>query len=137
MNHYARSMAALMAIPAHWEIDIVVPVPLHRRRLRKRGYNQSELLARHICKREGLRLEAGALRRIKDTTSQTHKHKQERMKNVFAAFVVVSPDAVKDKTILLIDDVITTGATLGECALMLKHYGAKRVYALTYCAAID
>jgi ComF family protein len=137
MNHYARSMAAFMTVPPEWGIDIVIPVPLHKRRLRTRGYNQSELLARCICKREGLKLESGALRRIKDTTSQTHKHKDERIKNVFAAFAVVKPDVVKDKTILLVDDVITTGATLGECAIMLRHYGAKRIYALTYCAALD
>jgi len=112
-------------------------VPLYKLRERKRGYNQSELIARHICKREGFKLEAGALRRIKDTASQTHKQRDERLKNVFAAFTVAKPDAIKDQTILLIDDVITTGATLGECALMLRYYGAKRIYALTYCAAID
>lgn len=118
------------ALPLDEQLDVVVPVPLHWTREFSRGFNQAELLAREITRRRGLPY-APALRRIQATTSQARMSRSERRRNVATAFVARRPAAIAGKTVLLIDDVHTTGATLGACALALKRAGAKRVVALT------
>lgn len=110
-------------------IDWVVPVPLHPKKRRMRGYNQSQLLAESFCKRTGLSLRGEVLLRQRDTLSQAHLKRQERLINMLGAFAAL-PD-VKGKRILLIDDVATTGATLEGCAAALKQAGAKQVMAFT------
>lgn len=115
--------------------DIVVPVPLHSSSLRERGYNQSGLLAREFVSQTGttgsIQLIENALVRVKKTKSQTVLSKSERFSNMESAFQAAKPEALKDKAVLLIDDVCTTGATLNECAKTLKKAGAKEVYGLT------
>ena len=109
--------------------DLIMPVPLHKRRLRWRGFNQSELLARSI----GLTIpiDNTSLIRNKYTTSQVKvKSRKKRISNIKNAFCVTQPAKIKEKSILLIDDVITTGSTLEECAKVLKKAGAKKVNAL-------
>ena len=110
---------------------LTMPVPLHPKRLRERGYNQSLLLARHVAAELDTELDFLSLRRVKYTLSQTGLGKEERRKNVRRAFRLVNPDAVKGKTVLLIDDVATTGNTLNECSRMLVRSDCKKVLCLT------
>lgn len=109
--------------------DVLVPVPLHSRRLRSRGYNQSALLAREIGKRLNLPVREDLLVRIRDSRPQVEtKSQRERRENVAGNFA--SHADVSGLAVLLIDDVATTGSTLSECALALKDAGAVRVHAL-------
>ena len=113
-------------------VNLVIPVPLFTSRQKKRGYNQSELLARAFCQKTGFALDAKSLVRVRDTGSQTKLGRQERVSNMNGAFAVKKPAAVKGKTVLLIDDVATTGSTLEACAQALRSAGAKRVLAYTF-----
>ena len=114
------------------EVNYVVPVPLFAKRLRKRGFNQSEFLARAFAKSAGLPLDPLCLVRGRDTGSQTKLGRKARLENLKDAFVCVAPDKIKGKTILLIDDVCTTSATLEACAVALKKAGAKNVFGFTF-----
>ena len=113
------------------EIDIIIPVPLFGIRERERGFNQSLLIARGLFNSAGPSVESRWLIRKKSTRSQTEMGRDERKKNVHQAFEVQMPDKILGKRILLVDDVVTTGATLNECAAELKKAGAKAVYGLT------
>jgi len=116
---------------SHLQEILIIPVPLHRRRLRERGFNQSLLLARAVSKHLGARLDYLSLGRSKYTTPQTGLSKEKRKKNVKDAFLVVNPGRVRGQIILLVDDVFTTGHTLNECARTLKRSGARTVICLT------
>lgn len=138
--HLAKALGPLLAsFGKEWlreERDpLIVPVPLHPKRLRQRGYNQSLLLARHVAARLGASLDFLSLRRIKDTKVQTGLKRDERRKNVRKAFEVVDRKAVKGKTIVLVDDVATTGSTLNECAKVLRKAGCRKVYGLVLARA--
>lgn len=111
--------------------DEIVHVPLHPRKERVRTYNQAFLLARGLARRIDVPFAPRMLRRVKYTESQTGFNAWERRKNIRGAFVVEDPDWVRGRTILLIDDVMTTGATVNECSQMLKESGAAGVYVLT------
>lgn len=113
----------------HWPIDLIVPVPLAKKRLNERGYNQSEMLGACLSQDRGIPCRSGLLRRIRETDQQARLSSERRMANVRDAFE--ASDAVKELSILLIDDVVTTGSTLNECARALKGAGARAVYALT------
>ncbi|MBE7413767.1 MAG: ComF family protein [Deltaproteobacteria bacterium] len=112
----------------------VVPVPLHPKRIRERGFNQSLLLARALCKGLGLPLARAGLERTRDTEKQTGLGADERKKNVAGAFRVRKPGSFRGMRVLLIDDVYTTGATIRECARALRKDGAE-VMALTLARA--
>jgi ComF family protein len=114
---------------------LVVPVPLHFRRLRQRGFNQSLLLARRLSRKYCLPLDFTTLRRIRATVPQTELSAAERRKNIRGAFAVFQAQAVREKDILLVDDVFTTGATVEECARVLLKAGANRVDILTLARA--
>lgn len=116
--------------PLFKETDVIVPVPLHKKRLLTRRYNQSALLSGKLSLELGLQHNPSVLRRVKDTPPQ-QGNMNKRSKNVCGAFTVDENSYVKNKTILLIDDVYTTGATAENCAKVLKKAGAKRVYVLT------
>lgn len=116
------------------DINMVIPVPLHEHRLKLRGYNQSELLAKEISRELDLPLAAHALCRFKDTPSQTGLTKTRRHENLLNAFQIKDANAIKGKNILLVDDIYTTGATVESCAQIMKNGGAKSVYVVT-CAA--
>ena len=118
------------AIPRDKAFDLVVPVPLHWRRKLDRGFNQSELLARPVAKRYGLR-PVNALRRKRPTGVQAGLSNAKRRLNVSGAFVVKKKSEVAARRVLLIDDVMTTGATLSACAEALKRAGARYVAVLT------
>ena len=112
----------------------LVPVPLHARRLRERGYNQSHLLAAALAERVSLPVDDSMLVRTRYTLPQVGLSAQERQENVRDAFACVS-DSPAGKLVVLIDDVYTTGATLNACALALRDRGAWTVSALTLARA--
>ena len=114
--------------------DVVVPVPLHPARKRERGFNQAELLAELLSARAGLPLR-NALERIRYTTTQTAFDRAERMENLHNAFRLRKNADVRGWRVLLIDDVLTTGSTLSECARVLKAAGAISVHAATAARA--
>ena len=116
--------------------DLLMPVPLHPARKRERGFNQSEILAEMVSERINVPLAKGILRRIKNTKDQTNLSAEQRRENVAGAFSVSHPERISGKRIILVDDVITTGATLKECAKVLKEAGAKRIVAATLVVAM-
>jgi ComF family protein len=118
----------------HWQmqliemnIDMIIPVPLHVSRKRQRGYNQSEELAKGF-EPSGITLTCGNLVRIRKTKTQTKQNRLSRWLNMQTVFALREPDAIKGKIILLLDDVITTGATIEACYEVLKEGGAKKIF---------
>lgn len=111
-------------------MDALVPVPLHPLRERERGYNQARLLAERLARYADLPL-AEPLRRIRRTETQTHFTRRQRMRNLRGAFEMRHNADVKGMRLVLVDDVLTTGSTLEECARVLKAAGAASVRALT------
>jgi ComF family protein len=125
----------LAAEPTAWLLlspdAVLVPVPLHPGRRWERGFNQAELLARALARRSGLPHEARALRRRRPTTPQTGLTAAGRRRNMAGAFLVRRPDLVAGRTVVLVDDVVTTGATAMACARALRQAGARAVRLLT------
>lgn len=118
-------------------IDMISCIPLSKKRLHDRGYNQAELLAREISKAVDVKF-VPTLKKIKNNTAQsTIKDAKLRAKNVVGVYTVTDPETVKGKYILLVDDVVTTGSTVSECARMLKKAGAKAVYCITLARRED
>jgi ComF family protein len=115
--------------------DLVVPVPLHPRRERARGFNQAALLADRLGRRKGLPVESFALRRARPTAAQSDLPAGEREANVLGAFAVRWPDRIAGRHVLLVDDVLTTGSTSGSCAGALLEAGAAGVGVLTVARA--
>jgi ComF family protein len=118
------------AVPRDQSFDAVVPVPLHWRRRLERGFNQSELLARAVARRYGLPV-TNAVRRRRTTTAQAGLSNAKRRANVAGAFKVARPQAIAGRRVLLVDDVMTTGATAAACAAALRRAGASYVALLT------
>ncbi len=110
---------------------LVIPIPLHHKKFLSRGFNQSELLAQKIAEEFDLELKNGLLIKTKNTRSQTDLKEEKRIINVKDVFEVKNKKEVKDKVILLVDDVFTTGSTLNEAAKALKKSGAKEVWGVT------
>jgi ComF family protein len=116
------------------QLDTIVPVPLHPARERHRGFNQAQLLAEIVAMETGIPLR-NVLDRIRYTTTQTAHDRAERMQNLQDAFRLRKNADVRGLRVLLIDDVLTTGSTLSECARVLKDEGAISVYAATAARA--
>ncbi|MBU1997000.1 MAG: hypothetical protein KKF78_07575 [Candidatus Omnitrophica bacterium] len=117
------------------QFDLIMPIPLHPARKRERGYNQSFLLASKISKSFNINLNINLLIKVKNTKNQSLLSKKERWTNITDAFKIKNPNAVKNKSILLIDDLLTTGATSSEAAKVLKISGAKTVGVFTLAGA--
>lgn len=131
VSFFAEQMAVVVRRDLPDErIDLVTYIPMTAADQRARGYNQGELLARDLAKRLSLPL-VPTLRKCYQTQPQKHLNAVERTGNVLGVFDVCQGAAIADKTVLLVDDVITTGATVDECTKMLKLYGAKRVFCVT------
>lgn len=107
-------------------IEVIIPVPLHQQKLKKRGYNQAEKFAQGLSESIGIPMDTTSFIRKSATETQTRKSKEERWENVKNKFKVVYPEEIKNKHILLVDDVITTGSTLEACAqILLQESGVK------------
>lgn len=137
----------LNAYMRYWDrqkVDLILPVPLHTLKFRKRGFNQSYLLIRRwksisapmVAEVAGIPVITDVLIRSKATVSQTGLGRQQRLKNIKGAFRVKTPEKVIAKKVLLVDDVYTTGATVNECARELLKAGAERVDVLTVARAL-
>lgn len=110
--------------------DAMIPVPLYQKKLRKKEFNHSALLARHLADKTGIPLVLNSLVKIKDTAPQVGLSARERISNLKNSFRVVSRDSIEGKDIVLVDDVFTTGTTVRECSRLLKKAGAKNIYVL-------
>jgi ComF family protein len=122
------------ALIRHWPssfFDLIVPVPLHVKRLRRRGFNQALLLAKALSRKTGIPYGMRVLRKKKATPPQVNLSRREREREIRGAFFVKDPSKVKGKTVLLVDDVMTTGATVNECSKVLRVEGASSVHVLT------
>lgn len=113
------------------EIDVVVPVPLHPERLRERGYNQAALLGESLARRIDRRFDGRALVRVRNTEHQARLGRKARLVNLDGSFRTAEPRGVRGRTVLLVDDVSTTGTTLDRCAAELVAAGAARVWCAT------
>lgn len=118
-------------------IDMIIPVPLHKARQAKRGYNQSRLIAEGINETLHIPVSDNILLRVKDTESQTHKSRTERVNNMRDTFQLKQNDILKNKHILLCDDVLTTGATLEASALALMHEESIKISIVTIGIAVS
>lgn len=132
-RYLGKSLAALIQLPSEWQIDVILPVPLHAQREKKRGYNQSLILAGHLGERYSLPVRANLIKRMRNTPSQALSSPEERYTNLKDAFK--ASHKCKGLSILLVDDVITTGSTSGECAKALKEAGANKVYLAAVCSS--
>lgn len=132
-RHCADILAAHLAIARFISPKncIMTAVPLHKKRLRERGFNQSDCIARGISAMFAIPYNPRLLSRVLHTTPQTKlQEREKRLRNMHGAFTCATPDAVRGKTIILVDDVTTTGATLEACARVLQSAGARTIIAL-------
>ncbi len=135
MQEFLGPFAADAARGFFPDADIATAVPLHRRRLARRGFNQSLFLAKHAAEALNIPLSLDGLRRIRYTRPQVELSQAEREDNVKGAFGVEGQE-FDGRRVLLVDDVYTTGATVRECAKVLKKSGAEKVYVLTVARAV-
>lgn len=138
---YVEELAGLMAadMAQYWEKNgrrdfssVVIPIPLHKRRLRERGFNQAELLAKMFAKKNDLLCAPHVLTRVHHSMPQVGLSAEERSKNVKGVFSVKDAKGLQGKTVILIDDVYTTGSTLSEAASVLSAEGVKKIIAVTF-----
>jgi ComF family protein len=133
----ARLAGIAVAHPKEFAADVVVPVPLHPARLRERGYNQAELIARPLARRLGLPLRSYLLVRTKPRPEKLKLTRRERWETVRGAYALRERARVDNLRVLLVDDVMTTGATLDACSRALRRAGASRVAALTVARVVS
>ncbi len=135
----AEALSGLNSCSIHGPL-IVVPVPLHAQKLRQRGFNQSELIARAAIKQDAIQLGGASgrlvlhprvLERRRETQSQTGLTSHQRRENIRGLFAVTKPGEIAGREILLVDDVFTTGTTVSECARVLRRAGASKIYVAT------
>jgi len=119
----------------NWNADFILPVPLHSLRKVNRGFNQSKYIANGMEKEIGINVKSDILKRIRYTETQTNLTLKEREENILNAFQAKHKRMIKGKTFLLVDDIITTGATIRECGKVLLDEGAARVYACSAAIA--
>lgn len=127
------AMAADEMLPSGFfdDITLIVPLPLSKKKLRKRGYNQCDHIARGISGRTGIPVATDLIKRTKANETQTHKNRDERWQNVEGIFSVTKPESLEGQHILLVDDILTTGATLCSCANAIKSSCDCKVSILT------
>src|SRR5690606_12337027 len=131
-----RYGSALTATAPFNRADIIVPVPLHPKKLRARGYNQSTSFAYGLSQTMQLPVAEHSIIRVRSTESQTHKDRYERYENMLETFEANDTGAIAGRHVLLVDDVLTTGATLEACASTLLENGAAKVSAVTIAKAL-
>jgi len=135
------SLAETLSVPmiellngTDWKLDAVAPVPISEKRSEDRGYNQAALLAFPISLKTGIPYRKNALKKVRENRSQVGLTFDERYKNVIDAFIC-GDDFIIDKAVLVVDDVVTSGATMNECAKVLLDKGAREVYGITLARA--
>lgn len=109
---------------------ILVPIPLHKKKLKERGFNQAEEIGKELSKFLNIPIFNDVLIKIKQTLDQVELKKEERQENIRGVFLCQKPEIIKNKKILLIDDIFTTGSTMEECACVLKDAGAKEIWGM-------
>ena len=134
----ARTMARYMTpLKGDWENgSVVIPVPLHRWRLWRRGFNQSTLVAQELSKSWGLTTESRLLRRVKRTRPLKGMNHAQRRKAVAGAFALADADRIKGRTVILVDDVLTSGSTAEACAKVLRRAGASRIELICWARVV-
>ncbi|MDF1575476.1 MAG: phosphoribosyltransferase family protein [Bacteroidales bacterium] len=134
--YLGRLLGQALLCSSYSNSDLIIPVPLHPRKFRERGYNQSEIIARGLTEITGIPLAAGIIKRKDYSSSQTVMNRQERFENISEAFMLCDPSPdLNDKKILMIDDVVTTGATLEACCQVLsRHFKCRICIATVFCA---
>ncbi len=133
-----RIREALRDEPLFSDVELVLPVPLHPRRLRERGYNQAAVLAKDVARALARPLREDVMRRIVDTEPRrAGMDARERAQSIAGSFAVTSEEAVRGKVILLVDDVYTSGATLNECARTVRQAGARLVFGFVIARAAE
>jgi ComF family protein len=139
----ARPLAQMLTAPGKHlaqlhKIDRIIPVPLHPKRLRQRGFNQASLLARRLGSALKISVDYASLKRSRWTEPQTGLTRRQRAANVRGAFGLKAPEKVRGKGVLLLDDVLTTGETVNQCVRVLKRDGgAKEVVVLTVARTVE
>lgn len=130
---FGRLLSAAVAKEYSGRFELVTWVPVSRRRLRQRGYDQAELLARSLCRELGVPCRK-TLKKVRHTSAQSlTRSRAERQSNISGAYAAVHPECFSGKKLLLVDDIITTGSTLSECSRVLLGAGAAAVYCATVC----
>lgn len=139
VGDYLGSRLGLSLKNADWiaSVDMIIPVPLHAAKQARRGYNQSAFIAEGMSRMLQIPVDEKALVRVKDTDSQTHKTRNERVQNMADAFMINTNVNLSNKHILLCDDVLTTGATLEACALALRKEESIKISIVTIGIAIS
>ena len=133
---YAEEMASMWGRDIKkWEADAIIPVPLHEKKYRIRGYNQAQLIAMHLGKILNIPVDNNLLVRVRNTTPMKELNDSERINNLENAFAITE-NHIKYNKIIIVDDIYTTGSTIDECARILKHYGAQKVFFVCICAGI-
>ena len=130
--YIAEQLALKLGAAFFQEFDSIIPIPLHRKKLKIRGFNQSDFIAEGI---HNIPIERNCLKRIKNISSQTNKNRLEHWNNVKSAFKIDNTDKLKGKHILLVDDVFTTGATLEACINTIKEQATCKCSILTLARA--
>lgn len=118
-----------------WNADLIIPIPLHRLKKAERGYNQSYYIAKGLSSVLNIPVNSHVVKRQKYTNTQTELNLDERKENISGAFAIKRERSVLGKKIILVDDVITTGATISECAALLKSNGALELFAVSVALA--
>lgn len=118
-----------------WKIDYIIPVPLHQLKKSERGYNQSYYISKGLSKKAGIPVVNNLLSRKRYTSTQTTLSKQERKSNIEGAFTVKSNRKLKSKNVMILDDVVTTGATTLECARQIKKLGVEKIFVMSVAIA--
>ena len=111
--------------------DTIIPVPISKKRFKLRGYNQSELIGKEIAKKLNINIETECLFKMKNITEQSKLSKEERLKNIQGVYKLFNNEKLKDRKILLVDDIYTTGSTVNECCKILKEANPKKIGVFT------
>ena len=111
--------------------DIILPVPISKKRYKQRGYNQTELIAREIRKKTDIELVTNCLYKEKNNVPQCTLNKEDRIENVKNAYIIKNSKIIKDKRVIIFDDIYTTGSTVNECSKLLKQNNVKEILVMT------
>lgn len=111
--------------------DIIIPVPISKKRLKERGYNQSELIAKQISQNMQIKIETKCLYKNKNITAQSSLNKEEREENIKDAYIIKNKEKILNKKVLLFDDIYTTGSTANECCEILKQAKPNKIGVMT------